>query len=108
MRCLDFVFQALHVQEHQASQEQRLLRELEELKDDLAPLEEQKSIMSAQAEKRTNHLTWLGLGAMSVQFGILARLTWWEYSWDIMEPGTSRHSLICINMNGVYYNQPVY
>ena len=43
--------------------------------------------MSAQAEKRTNHLTWLGLGAMSVQFGILARLTWWEYSWDIMEPG---------------------
>jgi hypothetical protein len=24
---------------------------------------------------------------MSVQFGILARLTWWEYSWDIMEPG---------------------
>lgn len=25
---------------------------------------------------------------MSVQFGILARLTWWEYSWDIMEPVT--------------------
>ena len=93
MRCRVFAFQALHVQEHQASQEQRLLRELEELKDDLAPLEEQKSIMSAQAEKRTNHLTWLGLGAMSVQFGILARLTWWEYSWDIMEPGTSRHFL---------------
>ena len=22
------------------------------------------------------------------QFGILARLTWWEYSWDIMEPVT--------------------
>jgi len=82
------LYEALHVQEHQASQEQRLLRELEELRDDIAPLEEQKSIMSAQAEKRTNHLTWLGLGAMSVQFGILARLTWWEYSWDIMEPVT--------------------
>ena len=25
---------------------------------------------------------------MSIQFGILARLTWWEYSWDIMEPVT--------------------
>jgi len=82
------LYEALHVQEHQASQEQRLLRELEELKDDLAPLEEQRNILSAQAEKRTNHLTWLGLGAMSVQFGILARLTWWEYSWDIMEPVT--------------------
>jgi len=25
---------------------------------------------------------------MSIQFGALARLTWWEYSWDIMEPVT--------------------
>ena len=25
---------------------------------------------------------------MSTQFGVLARLTWWEYSWDIMEPVT--------------------
>ena len=77
----------MHIQEHQATQEQRLLRELEGLKDDLAPLEDQREILTAQAEKRTNHLTWLGLGMMSVQFGILARLTWWEYSWDIMEPG---------------------
>ena len=41
-----------------------------------------------KAEKRTNHLTWLGLGLMGLQFGLLARLTWWEYSWDIMEPVT--------------------
>lgn len=40
------------------------------------------------SEKRTTALTWAGLGMMSVQFGILARLTWWEYSWDIMEPVT--------------------
>ena len=25
---------------------------------------------------------------MALQFGLLARLTWWEYSWDIMEPVT--------------------
>ena len=25
---------------------------------------------------------------MAWQFGFLARLTWWEYSWDIMEPVT--------------------
>lgn len=40
------------------------------------------------ADKRSNWLAWAGLGLMSVQFGILARLTWWEYSWDIMEPVT--------------------
>jgi Mitochondrial calcium uniporter len=49
----------------------------------------QKRIELARlAEKRTTTLTWVGLGLMSVQFGILARLTWWEYSWDIMEPVT--------------------
>jgi len=25
---------------------------------------------------------------MGTQFGFLARLVWWEYSWDIMEPIT--------------------
>lgn len=40
------------------------------------------------ASRRSNWLAWAGLGLMSVQFGILARLTWWEYSWDIMEPVT--------------------
>lgn len=25
---------------------------------------------------------------MGLQFGLFARLTWWEYSWDIMEPVT--------------------
>lgn len=40
------------------------------------------------AVRRSNWLAWAGLGLMSVQFGILARLTWWEYSWDIMEPVT--------------------
>lgn len=38
--------------------------------------------------RKSNWMAWAGLGLMSVQFGILARLTWWEYSWDIMEPVT--------------------
>ena len=44
--------------------------------------------LAEKAEKRTTFLKWFGLGMMSLQFGILARLTWWEYSWDIMEPVT--------------------
>ena len=44
--------------------------------------------MEAKARQRVRVLPWVGLGAMSLQFGILARLTWWEYSWDIMEPVT--------------------
>ncbi|KAF7274066.1 hypothetical protein GWI33_013258 [Rhynchophorus ferrugineus] len=48
----------------------------------------QKIELEQIAQKRSNWLAWAGLGMMSVQFGILARLTWWEYSWDIMEPVT--------------------
>ena len=54
---------------------------------DLAPLEQRRKQLAELADKRSNNLIWLGLGMMSVQFGVLARLTWWEYSWDIMEPG---------------------
>lgn len=41
-----------------------------------------------RAIRRTRVLSWAGLGLMGLQFGFLARLTWWEYSWDIMEPVT--------------------
>lgn len=47
-----------------------------------------KEEITLTADKKTSYLTWVGLGLMSVQFGVLARLTWWEYSWDIMEPVT--------------------
>ena len=53
-------------------------------------------ILAEQADRRTQNLTWLGLGLMSVQFGILARLTWWEYSWDIMEPGKKDFFIVLV------------
>lgn len=44
--------------------------------------------LSKKAERRTTLAMWGGMAYMATQFGILARLTWWEYSWDIMEPVT--------------------
>ncbi|KAM7355828.1 mitochondrial calcium uniporter isoform 2-T4 [Cochliomyia hominivorax] len=82
------LYEALHVGEYHIQKEQELTTKLEDLKYKIAPLEREKSELSAQAERKTNIMTWVGLGLMSVQFGILARLTWWEYSWDIMEPVT--------------------
>lgn len=49
---------------------------------------QQRNEIELTAERKSNFLAWAGLGLMSIQFGILARLTWWEYSWDIMEPVT--------------------
>ncbi len=44
--------------------------------------------LSKMAKRKTALVLWGGLAYMSIQFGVLARLTWWEYSWDIMEPVT--------------------
>ncbi|XP_059474718.1 calcium uniporter protein, mitochondrial [Neocloeon triangulifer] len=82
------LYEALNVGEHQLSKERELFSQLEVLKEQIQPFEAKKIELAQLAEKRTTTLTWVGLGLMSVQFGILARLTWWEYSWDIMEPVT--------------------
>ncbi|KFW92564.1 hypothetical protein N336_01146, partial [Phalacrocorax carbo] len=80
------LYTALCIEEHQLNKEKELIGRLEELKEQLAPLEKVRSF--SKAEKRTTLVLWGGLAYMATQFGILARLTWWEYSWDIMEPVT--------------------
>ncbi|XP_043071558.1 calcium uniporter protein, mitochondrial isoform X2 [Drosophila grimshawi] len=82
------LYEAFNVGEYQLEKSNQLAKELENLRYELEPLEERKMELTKKAERRTNMMTWVGLGLMSVQFGILARLTWWEYSWDIMEPVT--------------------
>lgn len=68
--------------------ERKLLAKLDDIKFELEPLEKAKQELDAKAEQRANIFVWGGLAYMAFQFGFLARLTWWEYSWDIMEPVT--------------------
>ncbi|CAG0921680.1 unnamed protein product [Notodromas monacha] len=82
------LYEGLQVEQHQLLKERTLLTRLETLKKDLEPMEKCNEEMAFKSERRTTVLTWMGLGYMAVQFGVLARLTWWEYSWDIMEPVT--------------------
>ncbi|KAG8227644.1 hypothetical protein J437_LFUL008721 [Ladona fulva] len=82
------LYEALNVDEHQIKKERELLAQLESLRIQLEPMEKKRKDLENVSERRTTSMTWLGLGLMGVQFGILARLTWWEYSWDIMEPVT--------------------
>ncbi|XP_002738070.1 calcium uniporter protein, mitochondrial-like [Saccoglossus kowalevskii] len=82
------LYTTLNVEQHQLMHEKDLLKKLERLKAELQPLEQIKQDIDSKAVKRTNILMWGGLGYMALQFGFLARLTWWEYSWDIMEPVT--------------------
>ncbi|XP_019717382.1 calcium uniporter regulatory subunit MCUb, mitochondrial isoform X1 [Hippocampus comes] len=79
---------ALHLPEHQLIQERQLLERLDSLKQELSPLEKMKAQLSQTAEVHTSRAIWTGLALLSVQGGALAWLTWWVYSWDVMEPVT--------------------
>ncbi|XP_019725946.1 calcium uniporter protein, mitochondrial isoform X1 [Hippocampus comes] len=82
------LYTTLRIEEHQLSKERELIERLEDLNSQLRPLEKVKQELSRKAERRTTWVLWGGMAYMATQFGILARLTWWEYSWDIMEPVT--------------------
>ncbi|KAM4834183.1 calcium uniporter regulatory subunit MCUb, mitochondrial [Thomomys bottae] len=82
------LFTVLHLEEFQKRQEHHLLEKIDLLQEQLRPLEQVKASIEAQSEARTSGLLWAGLALLSVQGGALAWLTWWVYSWDIMEPVT--------------------
>ncbi|KAJ3013568.1 hypothetical protein HKX48_005679 [Thoreauomyces humboldtii] len=60
--------------------------DLETVERDLAPLAAKKSELDQKAHKSSVRMGWLGLFALCSQFGLMWRLTFFEYSWDVMEP----------------------
>ena len=82
------LYDVLNAEEYRVFKQQALTKQLEDFQAELHPLEQQRDEIIKHADERTKTETWIGLGLMSFQFGFLARLTWWEYSWDIMEPFT--------------------
>ncbi|EPY78060.1 coiled-coil domain-containing protein 109B [Camelus ferus] len=82
------LFTALHLEEFQKKREHHLLEKIDHLKGQLQPLEQMKAKIEDRSEAKTSGLLWAGLAVLSVQGGAMAWLTWWVYSWDIMEPVT--------------------
>ncbi|KAM9314387.1 calcium uniporter protein, mitochondrial-like [Pholidichthys leucotaenia] len=79
---------ALHQPEHHLLKERQLLEKRDNLKQQLSPLEKMKAQLSHSAEFHSSKALWTGMALLSVQGGALAWLTWWVYSWDVMEPVT--------------------
>ncbi|KAJ3034546.1 hypothetical protein HDV00_004959 [Rhizophlyctis rosea] len=63
-----------------------LRKELEGVEGELMPLRGRKMELDKLASRTSRRIAWLGLGTLCAQWGLMARLTWWEYSWDVMEP----------------------
>ncbi|KAF9591807.1 hypothetical protein IFM89_007362 [Coptis chinensis] len=55
-------------------------------KDELKMLQQKKEELDTLAHKQVRRILWAGLGFSIVQVGLFFRLTFWEFSWDVMEP----------------------
>lgn len=56
------------------------------LEADLQPLEEMKQRIDRSAYWRSKAVMWSGFSLLVVQWGVFYWLTWYELSWDVMEP----------------------
>jgi len=79
---------------HAAFSEQKLftgagtVEEYNKLKTEFESMSQLKGKIDKRAHNYANFWVLAAGGYMILQAGILARLTWWEFSWDIMEPIT--------------------
>ena len=80
------LFESVNYQNLLQQKLQKIEQEVSQIDQELKPLEEkyQKIILDCQHAADNRLLTFLACWTMS--FTSIARLTWWEYSWDIMEP----------------------
>ncbi|KAL2620527.1 hypothetical protein R1flu_000732 [Riccia fluitans] len=53
---------------------------------ELMKLEKEKEVIDNLAHKQVRRFLWTGLGALTCQTALFFRLTFWELSWDVMEP----------------------
>jgi len=61
---------------------------LNEISEEYQLLNKTKEKFDIKADRRANFLLWLSFLYLGLQFGLLARMVWWEFNWDIMEPIT--------------------
>ncbi|XP_022684014.1 calcium uniporter protein 6, mitochondrial isoform X2 [Setaria italica] len=55
-------------------------------KEEFKQLQEKKEEIDKLAHKQVRCILWSGLGFFMCQVGLFFRLTFWEFSWDVMEP----------------------
>lgn len=55
-------------------------------RDELKRLQDKKEEIDRLAHKQVRRILWSGLGLTMAHVGLFFRLTFWEFSWDVMEP----------------------
>jgi len=55
-------------------------------KEEFEQLQAKKEEIDKLVHKQVRRILWSGLGFFMCQVGLFFRLTFWEFSWDVMEP----------------------
>ncbi|XP_022986898.1 calcium uniporter protein 5, mitochondrial-like [Cucurbita maxima] len=63
-----------------------LMPEDDPTRSELKQLQEKKEEIDILAHKQVRRILWTGLGLAILQVALFFRLTFWEFSWDVMEP----------------------
>lgn len=79
---------SLGIAEFQYQHHSRLKARKNEILDQLAKMTQIKETIDKDATKYGQTLHYGIMFTMASLWGIMARLTWWEYSWDVIEPCT--------------------
>jgi len=60
--------------------------ELAQIEKEQEQIETIKARCDRKAHRIADMISWTGLAFLCAQWGMMVRLTYWEYSWDVMEP----------------------
>ncbi|RDX94033.1 Calcium uniporter protein 5, mitochondrial, partial [Mucuna pruriens] len=63
-----------------------LTSENDPMREELKKLQEKKEEIDVLAHKQVRRILWSGLGFSVLTVGFFFRLTFWDFSWDVMEP----------------------
>ncbi|KAI0672027.1 hypothetical protein C8Q78DRAFT_971623 [Trametes maxima] len=80
-----------------------LRRRLAVVEDELARMEETKRACDAEAHRGARRMALGGFGVLVVYWGGVARLTFWDYGWDVMEPITYLSGLSMVILGYMWF-----
>ncbi|KAI0752476.1 hypothetical protein C8Q80DRAFT_1217072 [Daedaleopsis nitida] len=80
-----------------------LRRRLSAVKEDLTRMEDMKRACDLEAHRGARRMALGGFGILVVYWGGVARLTFWDYGWDVMEPITYLSGLSMVILGYLWF-----
>ncbi|KAF2589729.1 hypothetical protein F2Q70_00039861 [Brassica cretica] len=74
-----------------------------QIKDEFNKMRTMKEEIDVLAHRQVRKILWCGLATAIVQISLFVRLTFWEFSWDVMEPITFFATATSIILGYAYF-----